>query len=172
MIPKQLRRLFMKKTASIILSLLLLICLCACSSSHNENVEPTNALITEEPSAEPTAVPTEAFTESPTDEPVNSEEAPTAEPTSYLEALSETERGNILSFASDWYAEHLPGDEVLSMEFMGDDDPGYSYYPQYAPGEIIILKVVTSHEGYGSGVFRTCFITISPDGYAVINEGY
>lgn len=161
----------MKKTAILILVFSLFLCLCACTASNEGASGPTTEAFSSAPSAEPTAAPTEAITEAPAEEPTYSE-APTASPDSYLGALSEADKESILSFASDWYAEHLSGAEILSMEFFEDDDTGYSFYPQYAPGEIVILKVVTSLEGLGSGCYRTCFITISPDGYSVINEGY
>ena len=84
--------------------------------------------------------------------------------------LSEDEKQKVLDFAKEWYAENFPNYEDLAFEFAKDSDSGYANYPQYKPGELIILKV-TSEKSF-AGSRRTCFIAISAFGYEVFNEGW
>lgn len=91
-------------------------------------------------------------------------------PASYLDALSEEDKQTVIAFAREWYAENFPNYEDLEFAFAKDSDSGYANYPQYKPGEIIILKV-TSEKSF-SGSRRTCFIAISDSGYEVFNEGF
>lgn len=93
-----------------------------------------------------------------------------SESASYLGALSEEDKQKVIDFAKEWYAENFPYYEDLEFAFAKDSDSGYANYPQYKPGEIIILKV-TSEKSF-SGSRRTCFIAISDSGYEVFNEGW
>ena len=93
-----------------------------------------------------------------------------SDPASYLDALSEEDKQKVIAFAREWYAENFPHYEDLEFAFAKDSDSGYANYPQYKPGEIIILKV-TSEKSF-SGSRRTCFIAISDSGYEVFNEGW
>ena len=97
-------------------------------------------------------------------------EIPTSDPVSYLDALSEDEKQKVLAFAREWYAENFPNYEDLTFEFAKDSDSGYANYPQYKPGELIILKV-TSEKSF-AGSRRTCFIAMSDSVYEVFNEGW
>ena len=91
------------------------------------------------------------------------------EQSSYLGALSEDEKQKILEFAKGWYAENFPNYKDLVFEFAKDSAFGYTQYPQYKPGEIIILRV-TSEKSFADSV-RSCFIKITDSGYEVFNEG-
>ena len=93
----------------------------------------------------------------------------TTEQSSYLGALSESEKQEILEFAKGWYAENFPNYNDLVIEFAKDSAFGYTQYPQYKPGEMIILRV-TSEKSF-SGSVRSCFIRITDSGYEVFNEG-
>ncbi|MBR0205916.1 MAG: hypothetical protein IJQ45_04125 [Clostridia bacterium] len=94
---------------------------------------------------------------------------PAPEQSSYLGALSEDEKQKILEFAKGWYAENFPNYKDLVFEFAKDSSFGYTQYPQYKPGEIIILRV-TSEKSFADSV-RSCFIKITDSGYEVFNEG-
>ena len=91
------------------------------------------------------------------------------EQSSYLGALSESEKQEILEFAKGWYAENFPNYKDLVFEFAKDSVFGYTQYPQYKPGEMIILRV-TSEKSFAGSV-RSCFIKITDSGYEVFNEG-
>ena len=92
-----------------------------------------------------------------------------SDPASYLGALSESARQEILEYAGEWYSENLPAYGDLTIEFSDDSYSGYRSYPQYGPGEIIILRVTSAKDPYS---VRRCFIEISDAGCEVINEGY
>jgi serpin B len=94
----------------------------------------------------------------------------TTEQSSYLGVLSESEKQEILEFAKGWYAENFPNYNDLVFEFAKDSAFGYTQYPQYKPGEMIILRV-TSEKSF-SGSVRSCFIKITDSGYEVFNEGF
>ncbi len=94
---------------------------------------------------------------------------PAPEQSSYLGALSEGEKQKILEFAKGWYADNFPNYKDLVFEFAKDSAFGYTQYPQYKPGEIIILRV-TSEKSFAGSV-RSCFIKITDSGYEVFNEG-
>ena len=94
---------------------------------------------------------------------------PAPEQSSYLGALSEGEKQKILEFAKGWYADNFPNYKDLVFEFAKDSAFGYTQYPQYEPGEIIILRV-TSEKSFAGSV-RSCFIKITDSGYEVFNEG-
>lgn len=149
---------------------------CSCTPARHSETGPTQPAETApaDPVSSgtpcPSPSPTEAETEEPTAAPSPETNKPSDAPTSFIGALSDEEKNAILAFASDWYAENFYDYEVLSMDFADDDDPLYEYYSQYRPGELIILKVETTHGG--RGVYRGCFIAISEEGYNVVNEGY
>ncbi len=93
-----------------------------------------------------------------------------SEQSSYLGALSESEKQKILEFAKGWYSENFPNYKDLVFEFADDSVFGYKNYSQYKPGEMIILRV-TSEKSF-SGSVRSCFIKITDSGYEVFNEGF
>lgn len=88
---------------------------------------------------------------------------------SYVDALSEKDKQKILDFAKEWYAQNFPNYKDMVFEFAKDSDFGYTQYPQYKPGEMIILK---AYEKDHPDNRRTCFIAISDSGYEVFNEGW
>ena len=102
-------------------------------------------------------------------------------PTSYIGALSDEQKTDLINYVEEWYKENFSEYEVLSVEIAEDDNElaqhGYSYYPDMKPGEIIILLVHTTHvskinNGKIEGIPRTCFVKITDDGFEVFNEGY
>ncbi|MCR5808245.1 MAG: hypothetical protein K6G56_01635 [Clostridiales bacterium] len=139
--------------------------LTACVKKEPIAIDPTPTAEASETAAAP------SLTVPPTEEPSPTPEVTEAAPEdSYLGALSDDEKLAVMEYAADWYEEYFRDYEVLSMQFAEDDDIGYSDYPQYGPGEIIILLVETTHGG--QGVYRRFFVTISETGFNKINEGY
>lgn len=156
----------MKRIIILCLSFALL---CACRSTPEEYADNksdgTMEDIIQEQTASSQTTPAETERRTETSTPDTS-----SAPASYLDALSEEDKQTVIAFAREWYAENFPNYEDLEFAFAKDSDSGYASYPQYKPGEIIILKV-TSEKCF-SGSRRTCFIAISDSGYEVFNEGF
>lgn len=96
---------------------------------------------------------------------------------SFIGALSEKQKEEIIDFAELWYKENFAEYEVLSMDFAEDDDSDYGYYSEMKPGEIIILMVHTTHGSKKTadgieGIPRRFVIKITDSGYEMLNEGY
>lgn len=160
----------MKKVIALMLLTAFTVAVCSCSVSQNEHAEPTDPAIETVYTGSPAETDTETETVAPTSDIAVVTPEASDEPNSYIGAITDDEKEAIMEFTRDWYLQNFSEYEVLSMKFADDDDDGYSYYSQYKPGELVILLVETTHGG--SGVYRKCFITISDDGYTVINEGY
>ena len=164
----------MKKTICFIIVFALAFCFIGCSktdNTHKGQKELSDVRSSDSELVTRSTKPTVSSTaETPSPEP--------DEPASYLGALSETQKGEILEFAKKWYAENFSEYEVLSMDFAEDDDNGYAYYSDLKPGEIIILKVHTTHgsrvraDGTIDGIPRDFFVKITGSGYEFLNEGY
>ena len=160
----------MKKIIALMLLTAFTAAVCSCSIPRNDHAGPTDPAIETVYSGSPAETDTETETAVLTSDITEVTPEASDEPISYIGAISNDEKETIMEFARDWYSENFSEYEVLSMKLADDDDDGYSYYSQYKPGELVILLVETTHGG--SGVYRKCFITISDDGYTVINEGY
>ena len=143
--------------------------LAACVPAPEEHTDdkadsmPEDVVYAQTPPSETAPAETERRTETP------DPDLP-SEPVSYLDALSEEDKQKVIDYARKWYAENFPDYTDLAFAFAKDSDSGYANYPQYKPGEIIILKV-TSEKSF-SGCRRTCFIAISDSEYKVFNEGW
>lgn len=159
----------MKRLLFILLSLLIVSGMFACSNQEARPAAPTEPVPTESQTEAPTAEPTAQPTQAPDITPIYEQTEPAEAQDSYIGALTDEQKEDILAFAADWYKENFEY-EVLSIDFAEDDDPGYAYYSDRKPGELIILKVATTHGG--PDYPRDCFITVSDEGYNVINEGY
>ena len=168
----------MKRLIAAVLILVFVITFASCTEKGNtETNNSATAMTTPSVDTEPSVIPV-STDDAQSD---NEQSSGTDLPTSYIGALSDEQKTDLINYVEEWYKENFSEYEVLSVEIAEDDNElaqtGYSYYPDMKPGEIIILLVHTTHgskikNGKIEGIPRTCFVKITDDGFEVFNEGY
>ena len=90
----------------------------------------------------------------------------------YADSLTQEEIEHVEELAREFYETSFPY-ELVSIELSSDSNVAYRYYEEYEPGNIIIFKVKTTHEGDGSLYRDIVFGRDSMESeWERLNEGY